>query len=396
MTLIDTSPTKWTSGLSLLYAKYHYKKWDAVLLLFLLFRCFPLSDSPSRSRTHLIIIPRRHAPEIGRPRPHNQRQHEDKEAHADLPIPLALLAALERLPPLINDVALAQPLLLRPLQPPQIDVPETRREQRRRDDDRPRRQHDVHDDDVVVRVVVAVLNDAGDDAHDDVHAVVDGDLDRVAGPEDLLVPHRRPDAVDDDGGAKREGHRVDAKGGRRAADRGAPRGQAHGQQHAEAADEHEREAVAEQVHEDADERHEEEAEILRHGAVPPSRHGVDLEALLGQLGGVLRVDDGGAGLEERKEDDAPEGPGEAQHLAELELLVLLGQLLARSRVGDARVALVAPPREEPEDERCDVGEEVHEDGRPVHPAEVAGLLRDDVGGGFADEGPDLADSELEA
>lgn len=355
-----------------------------------------LPDPFAVKDAHLIVITSSNAPEIRHPSAHNQEHQKDKESHTNPPVPRALLTAVKLVAAAVDNLAISQALLLGPLQSAQINIEEAVREQRRRHNHGAGSKDDVDDDDVVVAVVVAVLDNTSNNTHDDVHTVVDGDLDGVASAEDLLVPHGGADAVDDDGGTEKEGDSVDAERRGGAADRGAPSRETHGQQHAEAADEHQRQAVAEKVDEDADERDEEEAEVLAHGAVPTSGNSVDVEALLGELGGVGGIHDGGAGLEEREEDDAPEGPREPQHLADLELLVLLRQRLARRRVRLAREPPLAPAREEPEDQRGGVGEQVHEDGRPVHPAEVARLLRDDVGRGFAHERADLADAQLEA
>lgn len=118
--------------------------------------------------------------------------------------------------------------------------------------------------------------------------------------------------------------------------------------------------MAKNIDEYAQTGDQEEACILRQGAIPSRLNRVNIEPLLGQLGGILTKGRSGAGLEEGKGQDSPEHPGQLKHLLELELLILLCQFLVGCCVAPSFVVAVAVLAEEPKHRRGHVGKQVHE------------------------------------
>ena len=133
-------------------------------------------------------------------------------------------------------------------------------------------------------------------------------------------------------------------------------------------------SVSEDIDEHAQARYKEEARILRQRTVPSRLDGIDIESLLCQFCGILGKDRGCARLEYRECHDGPEHPRKFQHLFELELLVLLGQLLLGCCIATSLVVAIAVLVEEPERCTSKVGKKVHENRRPKNPGKVPCFL----------------------
>lgn len=334
----------------------------------------------------LRIIPRCQTPKVRRPSPQNQHQQRTKKSRVDFTIQPQFPARLIRFALRINLLAGVLSFLSRPLQSSQIICEKTPNEQCHTDDHGAGRQDNIDDDDVIVGIVIVVLDDSCENADDDVHAVVDHDFDRVCYAKCILIPDGSSHTIDDGCRAQRRSDRVDSKCGCSARDCGPECGETHGAEAGEAADEEDGQAVAVPVDEGSQEGHEKETEISRRCSVPTGFGAVDIESLLGQFGGILRKDHSHGCLEGGEADEAPKGHGKVHSFFDFKFLRVFPKFLSRGRVFDAiAVVLVAVFAEIVESSRGEIGEDVHEDGSPIDPAEVAGALGDGVRGGGSDE-----------
>lgn len=139
-----------------------------------------------------IIISCCHAPEVSAPTPEHQGCKGHKKGPRDDPVPPPILA-VEFVLPLYNEIALSYPLLPSPLQASEVDRPPRDQNKTERDDDAAHGQDHVDNHHVVVRIVVAVLNRAGDDADNDVHstqasASTHHPADKALDPYALFIP----------------------------------------------------------------------------------------------------------------------------------------------------------------------------------------------------------------
>ena len=157
------------------------------------------------------IVARRNTPEVSRPRTNDQEQQRHEQRQADLPVPLTSRATLKLLPPHVDNLTLPDALAPSPLEMPKITRPEAADEHARGDHDRTSRKHNIYDNNIIVGVVVAILDDTRDNTDDDGHGVINGDLDSIARAEDLLVPHGRANRVDYDSRAKHGCDTVDTE-----------------------------------------------------------------------------------------------------------------------------------------------------------------------------------------
>src|SRR5690242_7158828 len=175
----------------------------------------------------LAVVSRRHTPEVRSPSPQDEEDKNDEQRHTDLPVPHTCLSVLKLYSPIVDNLALCHALLLSPLQLSQIHSPVATRKQGTANDDRPSGKEDITLHNVIIRVIITVLYDTSNNAYEDRHAVVDSDLDRVARTEDLLVPHRGANGIDDDSGPKRGCDSIDTEGCSCATNGRTPCSQAH-------------------------------------------------------------------------------------------------------------------------------------------------------------------------